>query len=295
MLQKISNPEFKCQISVLVSLVFTQVMPIRAGAQGMAESTSVHGAAAGLGGGIGAGSFKLFNSFSNQSNSSINASSSSSSTTSSTGSRSLQPSAKETPAQVNSRARALLLKADTDRVAGDLKGSAKSLEELARFRSKHFGNTDRGAADAYLKAGEIYQSTKDYSQAEDAFKSALGFSKRINGETSPITVPILLRLGDALAAQERNSEAALCYKQIVSLQKESADFDSKTVLAARFKLGESYYQSANYAEAERLLKQAIEENAKVPVLSKEDLAKVIDMYESSVKKNQSSDKPANKT
>jgi Tfp pilus assembly protein PilF len=290
MLQKFSNSKFKYAVAVAVSLISVQVMPMRAIAQGMAESTSVSGAAAGLGSGIGAGTFKLFNNFSNQLNNNSKGVSSSASSTSSR--RSLQPTVKETPAELNSRAKDLLSKADTAQASGDSKSSAKALEELARFRSKNFGNADRGAADAYLKAGELYQSTKNYSQAEDAFKSALGFSKRINGESSSKSVPILLHLGDALAAQERNSEAALFYKQIVSPQKEAAEGDPKMLLAARFKLGESYFKSANYGEAEKLLKQAISENEKVSLLSKEDLAKDVEMYESSVKQNQSAAKPA---
>ena len=126
------------------------------------------------------------------------------------------------------------MKADSAKTGGDLNGSAKALEELAHYRSKNFGNADRGAADAYLKAGELYQSAKSYSQAEDAFKSALSFSKRINGESSSKSVPILLSLGDALAAQDRNSEAALYYKQIVFPPKASGGRRRENVSGCSF-------------------------------------------------------------
>jgi tetratricopeptide (TPR) repeat protein len=263
-------------------------------AQGMAESTSVQGAAAGLGSGIGAGAFKLFNSIGTPSAGQSGQSSSSSSSSSQGTSQMLRATPKETPAELNTKVMALSQQADAARASGDLKTSAKIMEELARFRNKHFGNKDSGAAEAFSKAGELYQSVKDYSQAEDAFKSALGFSKRINGDASRKSVPILLHLGDALTAQDRNSEAAAYYKQVVAFHTKVADPDEKNILAARFKLGEAYYKSANYKEAESLLRQAIDENEKTPVMSKEELSKVVEVYELTVKQNKTATEQANK-
>jgi hypothetical protein len=137
MLQKFSNSKFKYAVAVAVSLISVQVMPMRAIAQGMAESTSVSGAAAGLGSGIGAGTFKLFNNFSNQLNNNSKGVSSSASSTSSR--RSLQPTVKETPAELNSRAKDLLSKADTAQASGDSKSSAKALEvrKIIRKQKMH--------------------------------------------------------------------------------------------------------------------------------------------------------------
>jgi tetratricopeptide (TPR) repeat protein len=263
-------------------------------AQGMAESTSVQGAAAGLGSGIGAGAFKLFNSIGTPSAGQSGQSSSSSSSSGQGTSQTLRATPKETPAELNTKVAALSQQADAARASGDLKTSAKYMAELARFRNKHFGNKDSGAAEAFSKAGELYQSVKDYSQAEDAFKSALGFSKRINGDASRKAVPILLKLGDALAAQDRNSEAAAYYKQVVAFHAKVTDPDEKNILAARFKLGEASYKSANYKEAESLLRQAIDENEKTPVLSKEELSKVVEVYELTVKQNKTATEQANK-
>ncbi len=269
-------------------------------AQGLSESTSIHGTAAGLGSGIGAGAFKLFNSLGappggqGSSYSSTGSSQGGSSSPSSKlgKSQTLKPVPRETTTEIESKSRALMQRAQEARASGDIKACARTTEELARFRSKHFGNTDSGAAEAYLKAGELYESSKEYAQAEDAFKSALGFTKRISGESSPRTAPILLKLADALAAQERNSEAAPYYKQLLILQNSLPARDTKTVQAARLKLGEAYYKSANYKEAESTLKQIIDENAKSEFLNQEELAKVDEMHALSVKHNTSAIEPA---
>ena len=213
--------------------------------QGM-ESTSMQGAAAGLGGGLGAGAYKLYNS-----NSGAHAAT--------TIKKSVQ--AQPTPAtsaEIQAKTTLLRNSAKLKADAGDFPGAAKIWKELGEYRQKLLGTGDVGAGEAFQQAGMMHLKGKQYSQAEDSLKTALAFSSRINGANSPKSLPLLNQLADSLKQQDRDAEAITYYKQALAMEARSPGPDPKSAFSTKSSLGDAYFKTKSYTEAEPLLKQSIE-------------------------------------
>jgi hypothetical protein len=262
-------------IRALSLMIFFHQAVLPANSQGMAESVGMQGSAAGLGSGLGVGVFKVFGS----------QGSSSSSSSGKGEHRTLLPTIAPTDKEVTSQIQSLSGTAEAQSSAGDLQASAKTWHEIGHLREKHFGKLDKGAADAYQHSGSILLKTNAYSQAEDEFKTALGFCKRINGDNSPKSLPILVDLADSLKAQDRASESITYYQQALSTQQKLKNESPKSLFAIRRGLGEAYFKTANYKDAESELKQSIDLNARYNLYHQSDLAALLTTYASVLKQN----------
>ncbi len=245
--------------------------------QGLMENTSVQGTAAGLGGGLGASAYKLFNS-------NTGAAATNKTINSAQKTLTASPGVAQKAPDVKGKTALLTASAKQKEDAGDLVGAAKIWQELAQFRQKAVGREDPVAGDAFKKAGTTLISAKQFSQAEDCLKMSLGYSNRINGAQSVKALPILLDLADSLKEQERVAEAIPYYKQALSLQERSTA-DPKTALATKANLGEAYVKAGTYQEAEPLLRQSVELAQQQNCCSQAQMTSLLKNYELALQKN----------
>ena len=257
--------------------------------QGLMENTSLQGTAAGLGGGLGASAYKLFNA--------TPGGAAGKATNAVSGARkSVQQSAgAPTAAEIKSKTMLLDSTAKQKAEAGDLSGAAKAWQELAQFRQKAVGKEDALAGDAFQKAGTTMLTAKLYSQAEDCLKMSLGYSNRINGADSPKARPILVDLANSLKEQDRVAEAIPYYKQALTLEEKSSTTDPKASFLTKANLGEAYFKAGTYSEAEPLLKQSIETAQKSNYYNKDEMAGLLKTYASTLEKNNKTDEAAQVT
>lgn len=239
------------------------------------ESTSLQGSAAGVGGGLGAGAYKVFNQ---------NAQNAVSKVSRSVSTATQAPTAQEVKAKTANLTAAAKGKADSDPI-----GAGKLWQELALYRQKQLGKQDPVAAEAFQNAGMALLKGKQFSQAEDDFKMSLGYSNRINGEKSPKLVPILQNLARSLREQDRSVEAVTYYKQALELQEKQPDADARSTFTTRAGLGEAYYKAGTYAEAEPLLKKSVEQAEANEYCNKQELSGMMDNYADCLRKANKTD------
>ena len=267
----------KTRLALLwVIIVCSSGQSTPAQAQGMMEGTGLSGTAAGVGGGLGAGAYKLFNKTTENAAASLKSVSAAA--------RNQPPTIKEIQAKTTGLTAAAKEKSEVDPVA-----AAKLWLELAQYRQKQVGKYDPIAAEAYKNAGVSQLSSKQFSQAEDNFKMALSYCNRINGEKSPKSVAILQNLGRSLKEQDRSTEAVPYFKQALELQEKLPHADARSVFTTRVGLGEALYKSGTYADAEPLLKTSVEQGETNNFCGKEEMTSLMDTYAECLRKDNKAD------
>jgi tetratricopeptide (TPR) repeat protein len=267
----------KVSLAMLLAVLASSAVSMPAQAQGMMEGTGLQGSAAGVGGGLGAGAYKLFNRNTEKAASSVGKSLNATS-------QAQGPTASEIKTKTESMTAAAKEKAEVDPAA-----AGKLWQELAQYRQKQFGKQDPVAAEAYKNAAMALLKGKQFSQAEDDFKMALGYCNRINGDKSPKSVAILQNLARSLKEQERAAEAIPYYKQALELQEKQPNADARSTFTTKSGLGEALYRSGTYADAEPLLKLSVEQGQANNYCSKEEMAALLDTYAGCLRKDNKAD------
>ena len=126
----------------------------------------------------------------------------------------------------------------------------------------------------------VYQSTRQYDKAEDAYRSSLQLAEVRIGGTHPALSVVLVNLGSMYAAAGRYPEAEAAFqKSLTILEHSKRSFDSILLMRTLSGLGRTYLQKNDLIHARDTLSRATE-IARRRVLAAEmpEVLEILDTY-----------------
>ncbi|HKK10840.1 MAG TPA: tetratricopeptide repeat protein, partial [Bacteroidales bacterium] len=141
---------------------------------------------------------------------------------------------------------------------GDFSSALSMNEKLIDYYEKNEDNEEM-LLTLYYNNGMIFNNLEKYNSAADAFKKAIGISKKLNGEFHEKTVRNIQKLAQVYYDQDKETEAADLLKPYIESY-ERSDNPSEALLAALRKIlaDSCYYIPGRTLDAVKLYHQALE-------------------------------------
>lgn len=156
-------------------------------------------------------------------------------------------------------AKCAALKADADakEKRGDLKGAADSLTQMGLFREQNMGPGDKQAGEAFTKAANLYESTKDWAGAEGSWRKVVANCARRNGPGSDEVAPMLERLSKACEQTNKTRDAASFLRQSLAILEKKTPGDPG-LESRRSQAAANSLKSGDFLSAEEFYKDALD-------------------------------------
>ncbi|MBY0547870.1 MAG: hypothetical protein K2W95_11280 [Candidatus Obscuribacterales bacterium] len=156
-------------------------------------------------------------------------------------------------------AKCAALKADASakEKRGDLKGAADSWTQIGLFREQNMGPGDKQAGEAFGKAANLYESKKDWSGAEGAWRKVLANCARRSGPGSDESAPVLERLSKACEQTNKTRDAASFLRQNLAILEKKTPGDP-ALESRRTEAAEKSLKSGDFLSAEEFYKDALD-------------------------------------
>jgi len=111
----------------------------------------------------------------------------------------------------------LINTAQQEEKQGHHKRAVEVYKKMGTWRQTVFGEQDKAAQAAYVKAGDIAMSQKDYPQAEDNYRHALSGAVKCYGPGTPELIPFLGKLVSVTLAEKSFRDAETFASEVVAL------------------------------------------------------------------------------
>ncbi len=136
----------------------------------------------------------------------------------------------------------------------------------------------------YMRQGCEFEATKQWLNAEKSFKYVLRVIAMRDGPGSRNSLPVLEHLVTVTKAQNKLKEATDFQSTVVAFTKAGKTPDYNAVVSQQMNLSNLYIEQEDYANAEPVLKSAIQVYDSCPTLSKERRKDIITSYSKVLKK-----------
>ena len=200
--------------------------------QGTAETASLYGGGAGIGGGLGAALNNMYGKNKGASRQVFQ----------------VPNFSPEQLAEADAIAKRIFSRAQEKEKAGKGSEASKLFSDFAAYREQVFGRQDAKVQEGYTKAGQLLVKSGQHASAENMFRNALASCARRNGPGADGAIPLLNSLGQVSFAQKHFKEASDFYKQSLALQARSQGANSKALNDTRENLAKSM---ALYSESQQ--------------------------------------------
>lgn len=213
--------------------------------QATAETASLYGGGAGIGGGLGAALNNMYGKNKGAARQVFQ----------------VPNFSPEQLAEADAIAKRIFLRAQEKEKAGKTSEASKLFGDFAAYREQVFGRQDVKVQEGYTKAGQLLSKQGQLASAENMFRNALASCARRNGPGSDSAIPLLNNLGQLSLAQKHFKEASDFYKQSLTLQSRNQNANSKTLNETK----------ENFDKAMALYSESQNKDGKAPAMPPADI------------------------